>query len=405
MRPNTRIAAAALFSFGLISIPIQADDSIEQINACIANNQSGDDYMEVIQAYLAGSPMAKWTEADCKVISPIWTGDDNKGQLLTPLWRGASTAIEDWIVPSPPGSYPDLKGTVRLDWDKATNTLHYTIKLHHVPVSPPVKRVDGGDPEITDPSNPRHFVNAPQAGWWFNQFHQNPKDLPVKSTDGTAYRLWSIFATFNTRSVGVFYDPQTLKLLGSAYTLPSGPPPGAIAIGLGDAELVSSLLIYPDSNGFASRQYTVPYNGVTTEGGYHGYFSTLFAPQNLCRSNPYQPALGQLRPLVSPWQPVSAATPWDLILHNGLIFDMTIEEGRPDVPPGGDDQNLTYIYSAASILSQTPSTQGGTPWGYHFELPAAIQNAQPAIVPVPRQGGFVGNPMVTAPLYCMGQQQ
>ena len=195
-----------------------------------------------------------------------------------------------------------------------------------------------------------------------------------------------------------------MLLLGNAYHFPSGPPAGAIAIGIPEVVLVSSLLMYPDANGFATHQYTVPYTGVTTEGGYHGYFSTMFAPENLCRTNHYQPTLGQLRPVVSPWQPPSAAKPWDLILHNGLIFDLTVEEGRPDVPPGGDDQNLTYIYSAASILSQTPAAPGGTPWGTHFDLPTAIQNVQPGISRVPREGGFVGNPLVTAPLYCLGQQ-
>ena len=400
----TARAMTAMLSLGILSIPMLADDPIEEVNACIADNQTSDDYMMVIQAYLATAPVSNWTRADCMVISPTWTGDDNHGQLFTPLWRGAATAIEDWVVPSPPGSYPDLKGTVRLDWDKAANTLHYTIKLHHVPISPPVNRVDGGNPEITDPTNPLHFINAPYASWWFNLFHQNPKDLPIKASDGTAYRLWTIFLTYNTSTIGVFYDPQTLMLLGSAYQFPSGPPEGAIAIGVGENVLASSLLMYPDSSGFATRQYTVPYSGVTTEGGYHGYFSGLFAPQNLCRSNEYQPALGQLRALVSPWQPPSAAKPWNLILDNGLFFDLTVEEGRPDVPPGADDQNLTYIYSAASILSQAPSAPGGTPWGYHSDLPAVIQNVQPTISQVPREGGFVGNPMVSAPLYCMGQQ-
>lgn len=46
----------------------------------------------------------------------------------------------------------------------------------------------------------------------------------------------------------------------------------------------------------------------------------MFVPHNLCRSNPYQPALGQLRPIVSHWQPASAAKSWDVFLDNGLFL-------------------------------------------------------------------------------------
>jgi hypothetical protein len=201
-----------------------------------------------------------------------------------------------------------------------------------------------------------------------------------------------------------FYDPRSLMLLGSALDFPGGPPPGAIAVGIGTGQLVSSSLIYPNPDGSAVRQYTVGYKQVTTEGGFFGYFLSAFVPFNLCRSNPFQPTLGQLRPYASKWQPASQATSWDVVLRNGLFFDLTVEEGRPDVAPGGNDQNLEYIYSGTAFLENAQSLQGGGPWGWHFSIPAAIQNVQPAIFKVPRLDGFVSSPHLTAPLFCQGQQ-
>ncbi len=359
--------------------------------------------MQVINHYLAGAPVSKWIDADCKLIGPVWTGDDNKGQLYSPLWRGAGGAIEDWITPLPAGYPTDPKGTVRIDWDKSANTVHYSIKLYHMKQSPSIARVDGGDPEITDPNNPNHYIAPPAASWWANKFHTNPKNMPIKASDGTGYRLWTIFATFNTKNVPFFYDGQTLKLLGSGLDFPSGPPSGTIGLGIGVGQLVSSALLYPDASGFATREYTVPYGQVTTEGGYYGYFVAAFVPQNLCKANPYQPAQGQLRPYVSKWQTPSQASPWNVILRNGISFDLTVEEGRPDVPPGGNDQNEDYIYSGISYAANNPSAPGGVPLGWHFSLPAAIANVQPALYPIPATTGLLSDPLVNAPLYCLGQ--
>jgi len=398
------VLAAILLCSWLFPSPLKAAGNDDDNRSCIADKQIEAGYAETINSYLAGPPATKWIDADCRLIGPIWTGDDNKGQLFSPLWRGVDAAIEDWVVPVPSGSPTDLKGTVRIDWDRTADTVSYTIKLHHVPVSPLVRRIDGGDPEITDPADPRHFIPPPQATWWANKFHNSPKDLPVNPSDGTAYRLWTIFTTFNTKTTPFFYDAQSLMLLGSALDFPSGPPPRSIAVGIGAGQLVASSLIYPNADGSAVRQYTVGYKQVTTEGGFFGYVLAGFIPQNLCRSNPFQPALGQLRPYASKWQPAAQATSWDVVLRNGLLFDLTIEEGRPDVPPGGNDQNLEYISSDTAFLDNAPSVQGGVPWGWHLNLPAAIQNVQPSIFQVSRLGGFVSSPHVTAPLFCQGQQ-
>lgn len=352
-------------------------------------------YWPVIEAYLQGPPSTQWAVADCKLLAPVWTGDDAKGQLFTPLWNGVGGAIEDWVAAPPDGNCAGLKGTVRIDWDKQQNTVHYTIKGVNIPVSPAISRIDGGDPE-----DPAHFIPPPQATWWYNAFHRKPQALPVDPSAGTAYRLWTIFTTFNTARTPFYYDAQTGLLQGSFFDFPNGPPPGTVPVGLPAATLIASALMYPDRQGFLSHQYTVPYQKVTTEGGYYSYAPVAFVPHNLCRALPYQPVRGQLRPYIAPWRPVSEGSSWDTVLRQGILFDMTIEAARPDVPPGGDDQNQDYVYSGLAFLQNLPSTPGGIPPGWEAALDANIQNVQPGIIAVPRCTGFVSEPHVTAPLFC-----
>lgn len=357
--------------------------------------------MNVITDYLSGPGKQEWTTADCKLLAPIWTGDDDKGQLFSPLWRGTGGGIDDWVPPFPGCS--GMKGTVRIDWDRAQNTVHYRIKLNGMPVSPTITRIDGGDTEIFDPQDPNRYIPYPQANYWYNPFHRAPKDFPIRPSDGTAYRLWTVFTTFNTASAPFYYDATTFQLKGSVSEFPGGPPPGTFPVSFGNAAIYSSLLFYPNSRGFASRDYTVPYNRVTSEGGHWSYSATTFVPINICRSAPYQPVLGQLRPYSPPLKPASEGQPFDFILRQGIGFDLTLEEGRPDVAPGGDDADQDYIYSGIAVLQNNPAIGGGVPWGWHASLPNAIQNVQPAIEPGTRCGGFVSNPRPTAPLFCLGQ--
>ena len=397
----------ALSAFAILCGCAQDDSTLdtgsisEELRDC--TGPGGANYFDVLNDYLAGPGAANWTVADCKLQSPLWTGDDDKGQLFAPLWRGTGGGIDDYVTAPPNGNCSGLKGTVRIDWNRAQNTVHYRIKLHNVPVSPTITRIDGGDTEINDPQNPRHFIPYPQANWWFNPFHPAPKDFPVNPSDGTAYRLWTIFTTFNTQTAPFYYDAQTLLLKGSIHEFPSGQPAGTIPVNIGNAAIYPSLLMYPNSQGFATREYTVPYHQVTSEGGYWSYSATTFVPLNLCRALPYQPVLGQLRPYSPPLLPASAGQSFDYILRQGLSFDVTIEEGRPDVAPGGDDTNSEYVYSGIDFLEGNPGIGGDVPWGWHASLPNSIQNVQPAIEPGSRCESFVANPHPTAPLYCLGQ--
>jgi hypothetical protein len=382
--------------------PGQKAERRDELRVC--RPEEGGPYWEVIDAYLQSPPSTEWTQADCKLLAPVWTGDDDHGQLFTPLWRGVAAGMEDYVAAPPDGDCADLKGTVRLDWDRTQNTVHYTMKYIGLPVSPTITRVDGGDPEISDPNDPRHFVPPPHATWWFNAFHRSPKDLPQVPANGTAYRLWTIFNTLTTSTALFYYDATTLLLRGSVYDFPTGPPANTLPVSLPIASLVSSLLIYPDEQGYAARQFTVPYDGVTGEGGFWAYAPVTFIPHNLCRSLQFQPALGQLRPYAAPFRPAAEALPWNVLVRQGINFDLTIEEGRPDVPPGGDDNNLDYFYSGIAFLQNTVDNQGGVPWGWHGSIPAAIQNVGPGIFSVPQCGAFVSNPRVTAPLFCQMAQ-
>ncbi len=130
----------SLTSLALVLAPI-CSFAQSNTNNCMGQDRA-EDYFAVVQQYLASSATSYWTKADCKLIAPIWTGDDAKGQLFTPLWQGIGAAIEDWVPSVPPGT--EVKGTVRIDWDKAANTVTTTLKVINVPVNPPVRRIDGG---------------------------------------------------------------------------------------------------------------------------------------------------------------------------------------------------------------------------------------------------------------------
>lgn len=376
-------------------------DTIEQqVNTTNCMGEDLGNYWDEIQGYLGGAAKTRWTKADCKLLAPVWTGNDEKGQLFTPLWHGANAAVEDWIPALSPGACNNLKGTVRIDWDKATNKVNYTIKVINAPArNTQFTRIDGGDPE-----NPNTFVPPPQANFWTNQFHNKPKDLPVNPANGIALRLWTIFITFNSSSYNFYYDANNLLLKGSELDYPSGPPAGSFPVRFPISYLLGSKLLYPDKNGYISHQYSSPYDHNVSEGGTYSHLPTAFVPHNLCRALQYQPVKGQLRPYVPAWRPPSEGQNWQFVLRQGLSFDVTVEEGRPNLPPGADDQNTQYGFSGIAYLSNTPAISGGIPWGAHLNTLAAIQNVGPPILQVPKCGGFNSTPRVSAPLYCQGQQ-
>ncbi|UQA56123.1 hypothetical protein [Polyangium aurulentum] len=322
-------------------------------------------------------PKLFWSVFDDAVLAPVWLGDDDRGTLYTPLWRGCNGAIEDLVYAPPDGDCRKIKGTARVDWDKAANTVHFTIKFRGVPPSPTIHRTEGVD-------------------FWYNPFHTRPKDLL-----STGYRIWSISPTEAAPNATFYYDASTFLLLGSQYDFPQGPPPDSIAVPLRVYTLASSDLMFPDAQGNLVYQYAIPYDHITQEGGATGHIKVGILPHDLCQSNPSDPTAGQLRIYISPWQPPSAGPSWAEMLRGGLQLDATIEDATVPYP----NNDPPYGWSGVTLLSNTPAVQGGVPNGQTFQLVASIRNVAPAILPIDGGNGlgckpFLYQPRVTGPNYC-----
>ncbi len=333
--------------------------------------------INLIQAALKAPPNPNWTAADEQIIGPVWKGDTDKGALYIPLYRGATAAIEDYVYAPPDHTCGTYRGTVRIDWDKDKNTVHYLIKYRNVPKSPVIHRTEGVD-------------------WWPNPFHDAPKDLET-----TGFRLWSVFATINTALTHFYYDGTTLKLLGSEHDFPGGPPAGSITVDFPVFPLVSSSLMFPDEDGNLVHEYTTAYDHVTVEGGAYGHALVTDIPLDLCLGNPVEPPKGQLRPYVSPWFPPNEAPSWAEVLRSGLFLDGTIDDATVPFP----DNNVPYVYSGITLMSNVPGVQGGVPNGWAFSNDSAFLNVSPIIRPVPGGNGpgcmpYVSEPHVDAPRYC-----
>jgi hypothetical protein len=321
------------------------------------------------QTALNAPPNPTWTQADDEIIAPIWTGNDQKGQLYTPLYRGALPGIEEWVYTPRSGDCTQLKGTVRVDWDKDANTVHFLIKGRGFDPHPSVHRTEG-------------------VNWWFNPFHPAPKDI-----DGGAYRLWIIEAAVTNKEKlwyappGAYPDcqfgPPCGPLRATQYTAASQPPDAPIELDVPTFSITGTLQFQPDDSGFFSHEFTNRYDAFTNEGGAHSRDWVTFAPEDLCQAHP-GPVLpkSQLRPVASPWISPDQAPSWKEILGANLAFDLHAEEAAD---PNVDGGNLPYVYSGISVASNMPALKGGVPNGAHAVLTAALQNVQPPIEMV--QGG------------------
>ena len=328
-------------------------------------------------AALDAPPNPRWTEADDVLIAPIWRGDDDHGSVYAPLFRGATPGLEERVYTrADHDCTKGAKGTVRIDWDKATNTVHYLIKGKHFDRRPTVIGTDGVD-------------------WFFNPWHNSPKDI----VEGH-YRLWTVIGSV-TRTEQLYYDPNTLLLIGTEFTMPT-PPPNAITIALPTFSITGSSQFEPDDDGFVSHQYTVAYDKVTTEDGHFSRCWTVYGPEDLCEALPLQPAVSQLRPIASPYLPPDKAPSWVEILHGGLALDLHVE---PPADPNVMFGNFPYVFSAFSVVENLTYIQGGVPNGWHAKLMSAILNVAPALEPVPGGNGqgcqlYVNEAHVSAPRYC-----
>ncbi|HRI65645.1 MAG TPA: hypothetical protein PK156_15465 [Polyangium sp.] len=352
----------------------QANESQEQVTTRSTSEALSYD---AIRASLNGPPHPFWTATDDAILGPIWKGDDDHGSLYTPLWRGANAALEDYVYAPPDGDCRNVKGTVRVDWDREQDTVHFMIKMRGMPNNPTIDR-------------------TPNVNYWPNPFHNPPEDFLV-----TGYRLWSVFSTINTANTTFYYDAQTLHLLGSEHDFPGGAPANSFPVGFPVFPLISSGIMQPDANGNIIHEYTISYAHVTQEGGTTGHAIVSFIPLDLCQGNPADPTAGQLRPYVSPWFAPGTGPSWPQVLHSGLFFDGTIEDISIPYP----NNDPPYVYSGVAFMSNVPALQGGVPNGHHFQIGAAIRNVQPVTQPIDGGNGlgcqpFVSFPRVSGPNLC-----
>jgi hypothetical protein len=323
----------------------------------------------------AQPPAPHWTGVDDALVAPVWTGDYAEGSVFAPLWRGASSGIEDFVYAPPGADCRGLKGTILVEWSKTQNRVHFLLKLRGLPPHPSVQRTQGVD-------------------WFPDPFHQAPKDI----ADG-AYRFWTIFT--NTRIASLYYDAQTLDLLGSEFEFPS-PPPGSIPISIPVAGLFATQRMRPDKNGFIIHEFDLRYDRVTVEGGTFSVAYDAFPPLNLCQGFPALPSRGQQRPWVSHWQPASAGPTWADVLRAGLAFDTTIDETQ--VYQGFGDY-FPYVHSGVTTLGNAVVVQGGVPNGWRLSIPSLIQQVAPVLRPIDGGNGaachsYVNDPHVDAPFFC-----
>ena len=327
----------------------------------------------------AASSNQKWTAFDDSLVAPLWLGDDDKGALIAPLYRGAAVALEDFVFSPPDHDCTDSRATLRIDWDSHKNQVHYQIKYKKVPAHPSVHRTEGVD----------FFSNA---------FHQSPA-----SFDNGGFRFWTILTAPTGLTKQFFYSATTFQFVGSEYDFPNGPPAGTFPIAIPVFTLFGSQLYFANSDGTMFKEYTVPYDHVTAESSKFSLLYTSFIPFDLCESNPVQVTLGQLRPWASPWQPQSLPPmTWKDILHNGPAFDTTVDE--PKAFPATDGLE-SYGYSGIAYIGNAVAPQGGIPNGSVVHISSLILQVAPALRPIVGGNGvgcqsFVVEPHVTAPRFC-----
>ncbi len=334
----------------------------------------------VTQAHSRGD--RRWTKEDDELLAPVWKGNDDRGSLYMPLWRGVASAIEDYVPAPADGDCSTMKGTVRIDWDKQANTVRFLVKFRGLIPHPEVHRTEGVD-------------------WTYNPFHQTPKDFV-----NAGYRFWTLFGRINSGPrTDFYYDPQTLQLLGSAYDFPNGPPNGGqvITVQFPIFPIIPSAIFPAREDGSAVHEWTTAYDHVTAEGGAVSYAPNSFIPLDLCQAAPLQPNISQLRPYIADWRPASEGPSWAEILHAGVIFDTTVDPYGSDGPGGVFP--YPYVYSDVSIVSNVGMAQGGIPNNYSLKIPTVIQNVAPILRPVPHGNGkscqpFYNDPHVSAPRYC-----
>src|SRR6185295_6920992 len=253
---------------------------------------------------LEGTLDHAWTPDDDKLVAPIWLGDDNRGALVAPMYRGASDGIEDYVYAPPDGDCENARGVMRIDWNSKQNVVKYQLKYKKIPPHPSIHRTEGVD------------------------FFPNPAHLAPKDFDNGGYRFWTILAAQSFLN-DFYYSATTLDFVGSQYDFPAGQPPGTIKVQNPVFGLLTNHLMFPEEDGSLFREWTMPYDKVEVEGGPWSLGIATYIPLTLCEGNEFQPISGQLRPWAGPWLTHDQLNmSWGDMLKRAPVFDTTVDENQ-----------------------------------------------------------------------------
>src|SRR5215208_4418640 len=83
---------------------------------------------------LDGELTPGWTQDDEDMLVPVWLGDDDRGALVSPMFRGTAAGIEDYVFTPDDRDCRNARGVFRIDWDEQANTVRFQLKYKKVPL-------------------------------------------------------------------------------------------------------------------------------------------------------------------------------------------------------------------------------------------------------------------------------
>lgn len=277
------------------------------------------------------------------------SGDNEEGSITLALYRGVAPI---WELTVDPTLAPDGEMTVKFDWDRSKNELEVTLKG---------KKVLKPYPSVRREEGTTYFPNR----FWPEQ----------QNFDHGRYQLWLLSPA---RPITLYYDPETLDLMGSEFDFPT--PPSPIALMLPTIAAVPTPFFEPKSNGDVNEHWTIPYDHIARQDNptaWGNHYVTV-PPPNLCFANPFRLDQSVLRPYMSPPVPPAQSLGWDHWIRSGIFVDITFEPPQYYVVP--PKATMVGSFSGATGLG------GSVPKGWSLDLNAIFGNQAPAIVPWEARG-------------------
>ncbi len=284
-------------------------------------------------------------EADIPIV-PTGVGDSDTGSIVMPLHRGAAVPYELTVAATPDNCQNELN--LEITWSKSKNKVWVHLFGHHVlQPYPTVTRTLGVD------------------------YTPNPFFPEAKDVVGGRYQLWMIAG--GGANITLYYNAQTLDLMGTEYDFPT-PPPNGIPVVFPTLRLTPTDFFEPDSHGDVDVHWSFAYDKVLRQDAQqYSHHLVTFPPTNLCKANLFRFDLSTLRPLITAPLPASEAVSWGDYVKDGMLFDVTIEPPTYYLNP--PRTTLIATYSGVTAV-------GGTvPHGWTLDLDAVFGNVAPPIRP------------------------